>query len=277
MAVIVTAFAGCNEQEIEMYSGEEGVYFYIGERVSVGDIYLDSITTIQFGRLQVSEVERVFRVMTTGRIKDYDRKVKIEVNADSSTAVAVLNYAPLEDFYIVEAGKQYVDIPIRFFDNENIAEEEKRLDIRLLPTEDFTIGIPTWYPVSGSTTSADSKPVDCTRHRILVSGFVPQPRGWSGSYNATTLVETGIMGAFSMEKLQVICDVCHMDYEYFDTRINSTPQRTAIAESVALYLIRKYRERDPVLERDGRLMWVQRVGWTSTIGVPWDGYFNPSI
>jgi hypothetical protein len=259
--------AGCSEQEIEMYSGTEGVYFYVPYDATATD-HVVSSSRIEFTRILKDTVDMSVRVMITGRTKSYPRQVKI-VSSDSTTAVEGLNYEPLADRYIVEAGASHVDVPLRFLNHENIKTEERRLVLQLLPTSDFVLGIPVWPPLT--TSSLDRDTTDVTRHTIFLTGAITQPPGWSGSKHATTGVETAQWGVFSLKKYLLMCELCHITYVDFGR--NGSSWQIMVRNIVAAYLKQKYDDRDPVLEDDGRLMWVSGVSWSSIPGVPWNGQY----
>jgi hypothetical protein len=46
-----------------------------------------------------------------------------------------------------------------------------------------------------------------------------------------------------------------------------------IRDIVGRHLQALYDARTPILEDDGRLMWVNAVSWTSIVGEPWDGQY----
>ncbi|MDR1273792.1 MAG: DUF4843 domain-containing protein [Odoribacteraceae bacterium] len=262
---------GCTEQEIEFYNGQEGVYFYSDAYTSVNLNYVPASRRVEFLRLQRDTVELSLTVMITGREKDYPRQIKIVIDPDSTTAVAGINYEPLADFYTVAAGQSFVDVPLRFYNNANISDNEKRVEYHLLPTDDFVIGIPVWR-----ANLSDPNPIDLTRHAIIVTGTVPSPPAWSGGKNATTGIENGTLGVFSMKKFELICELCHLTYDdWLDANTMSSARLTMVQVVARTYLRQMYEARTPILEDDGRLMWISGVSlWTSIPGVPWDGTFN---
>jgi hypothetical protein len=271
LAGIVLAAGSCEQEELKRYDGKEGVYFYMPS-VVVGYVqyeYVDSIARVEFGRVQQDTLEKSLRVMITGRTKPYPRQFKVAVVAGKTTAVEGANYEPLPDYYTVEAGANFADVPVRLFRNDNIAAEERRLDLQLVPTEDFEIGISLWEPYINSPAT-----VDLTRFSLLMTGFLAQPTVWQGSV-ATTGLEGGYWGAYSSKKLLLMCELFHLTYDDFmDTSIIGTNKRYMMGEALGIYLQRLYDARTPVLEDDGRLMWATGVSWSSVVGVAWDGAYH---
>jgi hypothetical protein len=272
-AAMLFAAGSCEEQELKTYDGVEGAYFYVRDSSNMSYSnyeILKQATAIDFGVVLQDTIEARLRVMFTGKAKTYPRSIQIIVDADSSTAVVGDNYAPLLDHYTVEPGASFLDVPLRFFRHENISTVEKRLELKLVPTSDFVIGIARWVAYAGVLDT-----IDVTRHTYHITGVVAQPYHWSGSKNSTTGVENGNCGAFSMKKFQLICELFDLTYDDFlRTSVFPTPKKNMIGELLGKYLQKMYDARTPVLEDDGRLMWAKGVTWTSIVGVAWDGVYQ---
>jgi hypothetical protein len=269
--------ASCEEEKLKTFDGQEGVYFYFPNERSNTVTYVDSTSQVEFGRVERDRDTLVafLHVRVTGAAKDYPRKYKIVVIADSTTAIEGVNYEPLPDYFIMEAGACSAEAPIRCFRHDNINAGPRRLALQLVPTEDFIIGIPVWKI---SVTQTDT--VNAARHSIWISGTLAEPRYWyyGGRADATTGQETGNWGAWSLKKFQVICELFpYLLYDDF-TGSNSyavqTRRRIFIAVSLGNYLQQQYDARTPILEEDGRLRWSGNVSWQSFVGVPWDGTFQ---
>ena len=87
--LIIAGLSGC-EKEIKDFDGEEGVYFYVQWGVDWYDTTYwaaQPYTKVEFIKKGVDEQLLKIRVQATGRIKDYDRKFRIVVDQDSTTAV----------------------------------------------------------------------------------------------------------------------------------------------------------------------------------------------
>ena len=94
IALVWMAFcvASC-EKEVKDYDGQEGVYFYVQYGAAHGDTTIwasHSSTPVAFANVSGDYYDVKLRVMTTGRIKDYDRTFRVVVDKDSTTAITWL-------------------------------------------------------------------------------------------------------------------------------------------------------------------------------------------
>ena len=149
--LIIAGLSGC-EKEIKDFDGEEGVYFY----VQWGPDWFDTTywaaqpyTKVEFIKKGVDELLLKIRVQMTGRVKDYDRKFRIVVDQDSTTAVKGENYLEFDEWQTIKGGWSYADVPVTVKNSEALDEVERNLVLRLLPSEDFTLAIPQWFDLSG--------------------------------------------------------------------------------------------------------------------------------
>ena len=262
------------EKEVKDYDGEEGVYFYVQWGAEWGDTTKwanQSYTPVEFVNILGDTYEVKVRVMSTGRVKDYDRTFQMVVDKDSTTAVVNQNYEPFEEMQVIKAGQAYADVVIHLKRNENIMEVEKVLGLRLFPTNDFIIGIPEWGKLAGMWSSEGSSEFDASVHKIIMSDFIVKPARWIGGiYDQPGDTESGRWGVFTVKKYKLICDQFDLTYEDFQTEATMpVAKRAVIQEHMANYLQELYDKGTPVLEDDGRLMWFMGVSWTSVVGVPW--------
>ena len=96
-----------------------------------------------------------------------------------------------------------------------------------------------------------------------------KPSQWSGQANESG-EEAGLFGEFSRKKLELMCSLCDVTYEDFcDANIMITLLKYEIRNTMARYLIHAMDEGHPILEDDGRLMWVGTCPWKSYPGVPY--------
>lgn len=287
--IIISAFfaftAGlmsCQEVEVMSYEGEEGVYFAVQYGAEWGDTTLWSyypMTPIKFINAGSADSIHYIRVVSTGDIKNYDRKVKMIVEQDSTTAVEGVNYEKLDDEYTIKAGIHFVDIPIKLMKNENIYKEAKRLSFKLIPTNDFTLSIPVWNSHAHGLWPNDANHLfDNTRHYLELTNFLIRPAVWSGLPQADAAVgtqEAGRFGQFTVKKFELMVEVMTsigkpISYADFSTAATMpNPFQGVINEVMSDYLIKQFDAGKPVLEEDGRLMFFMSCPWKSKIGVPY--------
>ena len=179
--LIIAGLSGC-EKEIKDFDGEEGVYFY----VQWGPDWFDTTywaaqpyTKVEFIKKGVDELLLKIRVQMTGRVKDYDRKFRIVVDQDSTTAVKGENYLEFDEWQTIKGGWSYADVPVTVKNSEALDEVERNLVLRLLPSEDFTLAIPQWFDLSGMLGNDSGKEeFDGTRHKIILNNFITCPKVW---------------------------------------------------------------------------------------------------
>jgi hypothetical protein len=246
MATCLT-LGSCEQTELMDYDGPESVYFYNYREFTVfGDGYstIDFSREIEFMKISGDTVVVLLNVFTTGRTKDYDRRFGLEAVADSTTAVSGLDYDPLPEFYTIKAGETRTFIPIVMQRNASLRTEEKRLYVRLVATEDFSVQMTEYLWAS--------KLRDVTSFDILVNDFVIQPELWIATY----------WGEFSVKKIQLMCEILNFTYDDFS---NQNSQLISFQRDVAFtmsdYLTEKYNAGTPVREEDGRLMWFSYCPW----------------
>lgn len=270
---LIAGMSGC-EKDLQDYDGTEGVYFYVQWGSPWGDTTKwanQSYSPVEFVNL-VGDTSRVkIRVMTTGRIKDYDRSFRLAVDKDSTTAVVGEEYGAFDENQVVKAGTFYTDIYIPVYRSDILSKEQRELRLKLEATPDFAIGIPVWRQISGMWTSEGAKEFHAFSHTIRMNDFIVKPPRWIGGVkDKPGDTESGLWGVFSEKKYRLICDKFGLVYEDFttDDKMPSAKQYV-IQEFMANYLQELYDKKTPVLEDDGRLMWFMGVTWASVVGVPW--------
>ena len=62
----------------------------------------------------------------TGRVKDYDRKFRIVVDQDSTTAVKGENYLEFDEWQTIKGGWSYADVPV------TVKKQETNMSIQVI-------------------------------------------------------------------------------------------------------------------------------------------------
>lgn len=269
--ICILFLSNCSKETMK-YEGTDGVYF----AVQWGPSYTDSTqwafqsyTPVDFINMHGKTHTAKLRVMVTGNKKDHDRKFGVRINMDSTTAVANEDYLPLEQEYVIKAGQLYTDIPVELIRSQSIQTEKRILGINLISSEDFNLAIPTWYALTPYFTSTRYKTFDATYHQIELTDFITKPKIWYGASNNG--VEAGLWGEFTTKKFLLICELNDLVYDDFaSTATMHTIRREIINQVMKAYLQSMFDKKTPVLEDDGRLMWVMGVSWSSTIGKPYN-------
>src|SRR5690606_3328479 len=186
LSLLCVGLVSC-EKETKLYDGEEGIYFSVQFGPDHGNEQVwahQALTPLEFINIHGDEHILELEVMTTGRIKDYDRHFSVEVVVDTTTAREGIDFKPLVPRYTVKAGEHFTKIPIHLYRTTEISKEKKSIVLRLIPNEHFTIGIPEWRRLSNhwqSAISTDDFKADL--HKIELSDFVTRPSEWIGIAN----------------------------------------------------------------------------------------------
>lgn len=280
LACSVIGLFSCQEDEVETWHGEDGVYFYVQWGVDWYDTTYwaaQPYTEVNFTSLGEDTSVVKLRVMLAGNIADYDRQFRFVLESDSTTAVEGANFLNnVEEYQVLKAGERYTDIYITVMNTDVLADEELRIGYRLLPTEDLTLACPVWEDFSGMLANAAGlEQFDGAYHTIRLNDFITRPNGWVGLPMPDVAQvgdqEAGLLGIFTREKFNYILEVVPgLTYEDFESSTTMpTARARAIGDLVAISLQEAFDSGNPVYEADGRLMWVMGVSWDSYWGVPY--------
>lgn len=273
--VLPLILLGC-EKDLMDYEGLEGVYFAVQWGDSWGSEKTwpyQPYTDVHFINLSGDTATVLVRVMTTGPVKDYDRPFRVEVNPDSTDLTEGVDYLPLVNEVIIPAGEYAADVPVCLIRTEILQQEEKRLGLRLVANEYFSLSFPEWDAIVGSYQSGPIHDhFDASLHTLHISDFMVRPAMWIGTDSSPYYDgnESGSWGAFSRKKLELICEYFDLTYnDFMSDETMPMALQMLIYKKMSQVLIEHYNAKDPILEDDGRLMWFSGCPWKSKIGVPW--------
>ncbi|MDR1720694.1 MAG: DUF4843 domain-containing protein [Dysgonamonadaceae bacterium] len=259
---VLIAPIGC-ESELKDYDGPESVYFYHGSEQgswTIGVVRTPFVTRVDFADVTGDTVKLDIRVLVTGDIKNYDRQLRLEIRADSTTAVAGTDFVALNPTYVFPADSVKAEIAVLLLRNTGLRTEEKQLQLVLTPTDDLTTDMPKLRMLfSGMIYQT----YDALTYTIRMNDFVTQPETWSVNW-----------GEFTQKKFLLMLEVLGLTRENFSSVLYNRQIDADVIMSN--YLIEKYYAHTPVLEDDGSLMWFAHCAdvFSSTPGVPWDGKYN---
>ena len=278
---VIALLFSCQEDKIDTWHGEDGVYFYVqwphGELASMDSTTwpVQPYSTVNFFEESADTLQVSLRVMLAGDIADHDRQFRIVVDQDSTTAAAE-NYITPEEFQTIPAGAYYKDVVLTVITSSALEDEELQVGLRLEATDELAVAIPEWYRISGMYLPENNwEQQDGTYHAVRLNDFITRPAGWTQVNTDPQIgdVESGNLGFFSREKYEYILEhIPSLTYEDFASSTTMTIARQrSIASTIAGYLIPAYEAGTPVLEADGRAMWVTGCTWQSQYGIPYEG------
>lgn len=267
--------ASC-KKEMMGYEGMEGVYFAVrsGPSYQTPSTWpYHSYTNIEFVKQSgIQELTVNIAVMMTGPLKDYDRPFSVEINPDSTTAIAGVHYLPLPETCIIPANATTGYIPVTLKRTPDMQQANKKIGLRLVANEHFGLAFPDWkaIPDLGVGTRGTDTAWNAALHTINVNDLMVQPAVWRGSVVAVTNRETGSWGAFTPKKMELMCQLFNLTYEDFGSDVTMTlVLSNLITSEMTRYLVDRFNAGTPVKEDDGRLMWCGSVPWISIVGVPY--------
>jgi len=274
LLAVVLPFTSC-KKEMMGYEGMEGIYFAVryGGLVSETSAPYRSSTNVEFVRqpAHVQEMQVNIRVAITGPVKNYDRPFRVEINPDSTTAEEGIHYEPIGTTFIIPANAIESIIPVTVKRTPDMLNENKKIGLRLVANEHFRLAFTKWKAVPdlpSNNLGADTA-FDASLHTININDMMVEPEVWYGSVTATQQ-ETGLWGAFTRKKMELMCELFNLTYEDFGSETTMPlVLSTLISTELSRYLVEQFNNGTPVLEEDGRLMWCGNVPWTSIIGVPY--------
>ncbi|SKB38796.1 protein of unknown function [Sphingobacterium nematocida] len=273
MVWISTVLVSC-DKDLTPYQGKEGIYFAVqygawNRNESVWPYY--NYSTIPFSKVSVADTTILLKVMVTGKLYDFDRPFTVEINPDSTTAILNTHFKPLATTFNIPANSNFTYIPITLLRAADIKTEMKQIGLRLVPNDKLALSFPEWDAIPGYDKGSDPivNEFDASLHSIRITDWMVKPAIWSGSVGANHL-EIGNWGEFSEDKMELICQVMNLNYSQFEnTDTMPLALIILITREMSAYLQRKYNEGQPILEKDGRLMFISGVTWTSYVGIPW--------
>lgn len=269
---LLLGLSSCEKNEVIPYQGNIGVYF----AVQHGNEYLSESfwpyqpsSTVSFVKYDTSEIVYPLKVMITGPVEDFDRHFNVSVNPDSTTAKPGVHYREITPEVLLPAGSTTAYVEVHLLRAPDLEKTEKTLGLKLVPNKDFGLSFPHWDALPELTEGEVVEHFDASMHTIHVNDFLVEPAVWYGSIQDGNR-ESGLWGAFGRKKLELMTEVMGVTYADFATDQTMPLVRAMlITNEMQAYLIKRYNAGNPVLEDDGRLMWIGSVPWSSYLGVPW--------
>lgn len=272
LALISLVSSWSCKKEIMGYQGKEGVYFSV--RFGTTALLAPSwpyvpYSSVDFVRIAKDVVEFPVSVTITGPVKDYDRVFSLEVNPDSTTAILGKHYEALQRDWIVPAKASTINVKVKLKRTADLQTSPVTLGLKLVATKDFELAFPEWDAIPGLESGVVVKKFNAGMHTLRINDIMVQPAVWPGSLQPGNR-ESGLFGVFTRRKMEFLIQNLGLKYEDFASTDTMPMARSIlVASDASLILIERLNAKNPVLEEDGRLMFIGSVPWTSIIGVPY--------
>jgi hypothetical protein len=262
---------GC-KKEMMSYQGVEGVYFAVQSGTKAYSIALwpyQPFSSVEFVSIGKDVVDFPVKVMITGPVKDYERSFRVEVNPDSTTAIVGKHYDPIQTEIKIPAGGITANVIVRLKRTPDLEITPITLGLRLVETKDFKLSFPEWDAIPSLSGGTIVPEFDASLHTLRINDIMVQPSVWPGSLQPGNR-ESGLFGVFTRKKMEFLIDNLGLTYEDFASA-ETMPQARyfLVANDAATILKQRFDAKNPVLEDDGRLMFIGSVPWTTIVGVPW--------
>lgn len=268
---LATVLASC-EKEIMKYKGREGIYFAVqhGNPLRADNSWpYQPYSDVDFVTIGKETVEISIKVAITGPVKNYDRTFGVEVNPDSTTAVLGQHYEAFKQQWTIPAGAIATSIKILVKRTPDLEIESKTLGLRLIASKDFSLSFPEWDAIPSLDGGATVPEFDASLHSLRINDIMVRPAVWSGSIQPGNR-ESGLFGVFTRKKMEFLTENMGLTYaDFASAEVMPMARMFLIANDATTILTQRFNEKNPVLEDDGRLMWMGSVPWTTIIGVPY--------
>ena len=222
MVGLLIGLAACQENDKTGFDNDGTVYFQVNQN-SWKDMS-DSIVYSFAGKDGDTQTVNL-HVNLLGNTVDYERHVRLAVNAEKTTAQEGLHYAALEKEYILPAGAFSLNIPVVLYNKDLRLEKEAfQLALDLQPSEDLGLGLTARTAV-----------------RIIVSNVLTRPYYWDEYMDY-------VFGTYSRVKHEHIIHEIGMDFPPTEDEFYDNYQAW---DAYAKYMDNYFYENYPIYDEDG--------------------------
>jgi hypothetical protein len=141
-------------------------------------------------------------VLLMGRVSDKDRPITAELIKSESSAVPEQDIEILPSF--IPAGEVKGQLVVKIKNSEKLETTTLMARIRLTPNEYFHVDFTTAY---------DAPLKNGLEYNVYFDAKADMPSLWADPEAGAIL--TGYFGTYSKVKLQLICEVCGVTWDYF--------------------------------------------------------------
>lgn len=262
MAVSLFAMGGailtsCNEDEIPTFETDDaGIYFQDGGQTRFYiniDAYNDS-TTYSFSEAADEVMDKVLyaRIRTLGKVRDYDRKVKVVVDTENSTAIEGKHFVVDFDTVCIKAGQSEAMVGVKFLRDASLKEEQVRLVIKVEDNENFKV--PFDSQKNTNVYYDEGKIIRANSYVFEVNEFYSEPMLWM-MFGEESVGEWSITKQRLMTKMFELSayDWSIEGWQYGDGKIQSKTF-DFFAVKMRIYLQNMANAGTPVMDDDGKYM-----------------------
>ena len=233
---------GCQKKQIELYSGENTIYFTLAAdepAFNSGKVKQDSLS-VTFAYTTNDDSVIKIPVRVTGAPATTSRAYQVKL-LPGSTAKQGIHFDFIDKELTIPAGSNEDSIRIRLYRTADLKSNEVLLLLGLEANQFFTTRMGDQAGTGGTS------PLSLNTFRIYCSDILKQPETWVDYY----------MGTFSAKKFYLIGQVLDIDLSRFSgPAFANISFQELLYYGIAMqrYLNRMRSEGHPILEDDGTEM-----------------------
>ena len=204
----------CQKDEIMTFNLEDtGIYFQNGGQTRLyinSESYYDSID-FSFGVASEDVTDTIIyaKLKTMGKVKEYDRPVKMSIDAAYTTAEEGKHYTVDLSKAVIPAGSSSIEFPITLHRASDLMDNKVQLMLKLEDNEHFKI---IFTEQKNTNVHADEgAQIMADRFKIIISEIYTQPGYWSVFGN-------DYFGAWSVDKYKFINNYLNIPIEDWETK-----------------------------------------------------------
>ena len=245
----IALLGACSEEDFTSFDGQKSGIFM--RRTVSTDIngtplaYSDSMSVTFASYSDDTEKLRAYvPVYVMGEVKNYDRKFKLTVNKERSTAVEGVDYELSDTACYIPAGQASRNVFYYIKKTARLDNESVRIVFELQDNENFTAELEKY---KNKANWAESGNELCgTRYKIIFNNIWEMPYQWSswGDY---------YLGTWSVKKEKLLDNLMGWQHSEFDSKANYG-KMPYLAKKLQKHLQEQADAGTPVTEDDGSYM-----------------------
>ena len=172
----------CNEDEIMTFDDETaGIYFQNGGQtrfyINIDQYYDSTFFTFSQSADAVTDTVLYTRLRTMGKVRDYDRKVRVVVDKEFTTAIEGTHFRVDLDNIFIPAGESEVRVPVTLLRDKSLLEQEVQLMLKVEDNENFYVPFERQKNTNVYYDSGDT--IRANRYLFVFNEFYSEPVIWS--------------------------------------------------------------------------------------------------
>lgn len=234
VTLLLALSVSCQKDEIMTFDLEDaGIFFQSGgqhRRTINSEEYYDSID-FSFGVVLESVKDTVVyaKLKTMGKVRDYDRPVKMTIDAANTTAEEGKHYTVDFSKAVIPAGSSEMKFPVTLHRSGESMSEKVALMLKLEDNEHFKI---IFTEQKNTNVHADKgSQIMADRFKIIISEVYTQPIYWM-------LIGTQYFGPWSVDKYKYFNSYFGITVEDWEKRYGQTGSKIQAGRfSVYAYIL----------------------------------------